>query len=368
MNILLLDQFSDLGGAQQVLAELLPEIRRRGWRALLAVPGNGKLVDIAHKLGIDVEDIDCWPYKSGQKLPDIARLLRHTVRLSRRIRELAEKVSAELVYINGPRFLPAAALANLQCPVLFHAHSWIPPGRERVVTGLGLWRTRARVVATCRFVADSWEGYVRRERLSIIWNGLAGPPQMPESPQGSQPRIGCIGRISPEKGQREFVEVAARIHRTLPECRFLVFGDVLFGSLGAAQYAAEVRASAAGLPVDFRGWVSDVYGALAELDLLLVPSVGADATPRVILEAYAAGVPVVAFRCGGIPELVQDGVTAILTGSVEEMAREAIALLTAGRERRISIARAARSLWEQKFTQAAFQTHLLAVIEEWARR
>jgi hypothetical protein len=49
------------------------------------------------------------------------------------------------------------------------------------------------------------------------------------------------------------------------------------------------------------------------------------------------------------------------------MARQAIALLTACRERRISMTRAARSLWEQKFTQEAFQTHLLAAIEEWAR-
>jgi hypothetical protein len=71
------------------------------------------------------------------------------------------------------------------------------------------------------------------------------------------------------------------------------------------------------------------------------------------------------FRRTSLPGLFSN--PGYLTGSVEEMARQAIALLTAGRERRISMTRAARSLWEQRFTQAAFQTQVLAAIEEWAR-
>ena len=65
-----------------------------------------------------------------------------------------------------------------------------------------------------------------------------------------------------------------------------------------------------------------MYDALAEIDVLLVPSAPHEATTRVILEAAAAGVPVIAFPSGGIPEVLAE---ANLARSVDEMARKALA-------------------------------------------
>jgi len=368
MNVLFLDQYSDLGGAQQVLLELLPAIRDRGWRAVVGLPGNGKLIDLARGLGVDVELVDCWPNKSGRKLADVGRFLTHSLRLSEDIRKLAERLAPDLVYLNGPRFAPAAALAGLSCPVLFHSHSWLPPDRSRAATGLALWWMNARVVANCKFVADQWRGYVRAERMLTILNGVPGPAEMPSRRWNGPLRIGCIGRIAPQKGQLEFVAAAARIHESLPECRFVVCGEPMFGDSDRHGYAAEVRTAAAGLPIEFNGWVTDIYSALADLDLVLVPSLGAEATTRVILEAYAAGVPVIAFDSGGISEVVENGVTGVLTRSVEEMARAAVALLAGDPQRRLSMARAARTEWERRFTREKFHEQLLAAMEEWARR
>jgi hypothetical protein len=56
-----------------------------------------------------------------------------------------------------------------------------------------------------RTVAASWRPYVRPERVSVIYNGVAGPARtLARSPAGP-PCVGSIGRIAPEKGQREFV-------------------------------------------------------------------------------------------------------------------------------------------------------------------
>jgi hypothetical protein len=367
MNILLLDQYSDLGGAQQVLAEFLPAIRQRGWRALVGLPGSGKLFDVVRAAGLDVAQVDCWPHQSGRRFADAGRFFAHSLRLAEDIRRLAQRVEAQIVYLNGPRLVPAAALARLNCPVLFHSHSWLPRGPSRAATGLALWWTNARVVANCDFVAKQWRRYVRAQGISTVYNGVAGPAEMPPRRSGGSPRVGCIGRISPEKGQREFVAAAARIHDSLPECRFVVYGEAMFDCPGRESYPAEVRSAAAGLPIEFRGWVTDVYGALAELDLLLVPSVGPEATTRVILEAFAAGVPVVAFDKGGIAEVVEEGVTGVLTRSVEEMARESVALLAGDPVRRISMARAARAEWQRRFTKEKFHEQLIGAIEEWAR-
>lgn len=368
MNLLVLDQFSDLGGAQQALLELLPAIRDRGWRALVGLPGHGEMFQRVRALGFEVERIECGPYGSGQKSArDVLRFLAGTPRLARQIRRMAQRVDASLVYLNGPRLLPAAALAGLACPVLFHAHSYLPPGMTRTIAGYALRQMDARVIGICEFVAAPWRAFVPDERISVIFNGVAGPEGTPRRPADGPPHIGCIGRIAPEKGQLEFVAAAARIHAAVPDCRFTIYGAPLFGDPVAAGYAAEVRAAAASLPVSFPGWVPDVYGAMAELDLLLVPSVGTEATTRVILEAFAANVPVIAFASGGIPEVVENGVTGLLARSAEDMAELAIVLLTGDPRRLISFSRAARARWQLKYTQEHYHEDILRVIQTSAR-
>ena len=356
MNVLLLDQYSDLGGAQQVLLELLPAILRRGWRVVVGLPGRGELFERIRGLGIEAERIDC--------APDARQYVAQTPRLARQIRELADRVEADLVYVNGPRVVPAAALAGLECPVIFHSHSWLPAGIARTAAGVALRKMDTRVVANCGFVASQWRRFVRAERISVVVNGVAGPAAWQVRLPDGMLRIGCIGRIGPEKGQREFVAAAARMQEELPECRFVVCGEALFDSDDAQRYSAEVRRAAAGMPIEFRGWVSDVYDVLAELDLLLVPSNGPEATTRVIPEAFAAGVPVIAFDTGGISEVVENGVTGVLVRSVEAMAREVVALLSGDPERRESMARAARMAWERRFTKEKYQEQILGIMSE----
>jgi glycosyltransferase involved in cell wall biosynthesis len=365
MRLLLLDQFSDPGGAQQGLLELLPAIRERGWKALVALPGAGELFPRIRALGFDVARVECGPYKSGSKSPmDAARFLTGTPKLARQIRGIAEGIGADVVYINGPRLLPGAAMAGLRAPALFHSHSYLFPGMVRRLAGISLRRLDAWVVGSCRFVAEPWQAFVRPERVSVIYNGVAGPMARAGKGQAKAcPTIGCIGRIAPEKGQREFLVAASLIHRALPGCRFSIYGAPLFSDAGANRYDAEVHAAAEGLPVEFQGWVTDVYTALAGLDLVLVPSASHEATTRVILEAFAAGVPVIAFRSGGIPEVVEDRRTGWLAGSAEEMARLAIELLTGDPARLAAVAQAARESCARNFTLERWCRQVLEAME-----
>ena len=145
--------------------------------------------------------------------------------------------------------------------MLFHSHSYLGPGAVRRLAALRCAGWTRSVVAQCEFVAAPWRPFVRPERVSVIYNGVAGPPHASPRSRAGAPRVGCIGRIAPEKGQREFVAAAARIHRALPECRFAIYGAPLFGDRAAERYAAQVRADAEGLPLEFAGWVDDIYAA-----------------------------------------------------------------------------------------------------------
>lgn len=347
LSVLLLDQFSDPGGAQRCLLELLPGIGERGWRALAGLPGDGALFSQCEAQGVETARITCGPYSSGRKtVGDTARFLGGTPALAREIRRLARHIDASVVYVNGPRLLPAVALAGLRKPVVFHAHSYIPPGALRRMVGASLRRSGAFVIGSSHFVAQPWREFAPAGNIRVIYNGVAGPQQPLWKPRAGAPRIGCIGRIAPEKGQLEFLQAAALIGQKLPQAQFRIIGGVLFADDDAQRYGNEVSARAAGLPVEFAGWVGDVYEALAELDLLLVPSAAHDATPRVIPEAFAAGVPVIAFRSGGIPELIEDGSNGILVDSAAEMAEAAVRLLGGDPS---AISRAARLAWSERF-------------------
>jgi glycosyltransferase involved in cell wall biosynthesis len=359
MRLLVLDQFSDLGGAQQALLDLLPGMAARGWQALVGLPGEGKMFGRIRQIGFDTEPIDCGPYESGTKsAADLMRFASGTPRLVQQIRRLATRIRAELLYINGPRLLPAAALAKLDCPVVFHAHSYLGAGMVRRLAGTALRQMKARLIGQSRFVADPWKAFVA-DRISVIYNGVAGPGELRAGPAGGPPRAGCIGRIAPEKGQLAFVAAAKIVHQAMPEARFVVHGASMFSAPG---YEDRVREAAAGLPIEFPGWAHHVYDAMRCLDLLLVPSAHVEATTRVILEAFAAGLPVIAFRAGGIPEVVEHGSDGLLVRSPEEMARETIALLR-DRSRREEMSQAARETWSHRFTLERYQREMLECLD-----
>jgi glycosyltransferase involved in cell wall biosynthesis len=360
MRLVIVDQFSDPGGAQQGLVELLPELRSRGWEALIGLPGEGEVCRRAWELGFEVEPIVCGPYRSGRKsLADAGRFLWQTPALMRQIQSMAERWQADLVYINGPRLVPAAPPGF---PIVFHAHSYLGPGAARDVAGVALRRTGAYLIANCEFVAETWSGYVAPQHVSVVYNGVAGPDRPPEPrPATAHPVIASIGRIAPEKGQLDFLKAAEAIHGAVPAARFDLIGAPLFGDGAAERYHAAVRSAAARLPVEFHGWRGDVYQALAGIDLLLVPSASHEATTRVILEAYSAGVPVVALRSGGVPEVVDHGITGYLAGSVPEMAERAVELIRHPAQRG-AMAREARAAWERRFTLDRYRSEVLEAL------
>ena len=125
-------------------------------------------------------------------------------------------------------------------------------------------------------------------------------------------------------------------------------------------YVDEVNRLAAGLPVEFLGWRTDIGAVLDHLDLLLVPSTVAEATTRVILEAFSAGVPVVAYAIAGIPEILRDGENGFLVPSCTSTAL-ARRVLEVTRLNLDTVVRRARSDWTQKYTVARYQQEMAEI-------
>jgi glycosyltransferase involved in cell wall biosynthesis len=160
--------------------------------------------------------------------------------------------------------------------------------------------------------------------------------------------------VEPEKGQLEFIEAARMLFSESGNCRFLVAGAPLFSG---PEYLEKIRAAASGIPVQFLGWQEDVGSTFKQLDLSVVPSTDIDSTPRVIVEALAGGLPVVAFPSGGIPEIIEDGSTGFLakTRSAASLAARIRSVLTMGLRPLREVAERGRAVWERKYTLERFQ-------------
>jgi glycosyltransferase involved in cell wall biosynthesis len=355
MNILFVDQFTDPGGAQRCLMDLLPEVTRRGWQPRLLAPGNGELAKWCRACDIPVHTLPLRPCSNGRKTAmDILRYSFDVPRMSAVIRTLILRHAIDVIYVNGPRPLPAVAGVS-RIPVIFHAHSDLGGGFIRKLARRSITSAKAAVIAASKFVAVAWPD------ARVIYNGIADLSLGPRSFGHRPARIGILGRISPEKGHLDFVHAARQVTAT-----FHVYGAPLFSEPG---YDLAVRAEAKDAPVEFCGWTNDIAGALHNIDVLAVPSGPAEAATRVIMEAFSAGTPVVAYRSGGIPELVEDGRTGILTESpdAEALAR-AIRLLIADTAKMERLSIAGRREWESRFRLETFQRNACDFIESAAGR
>lgn len=369
MNILCLDQFRTMGGGQRSLLELLPAMRARGWNARVVLPGEGTFAERVRQSGFAVDFVVCGDYTPGRKrLADFVRYGRESLPAVRRIFDLTAKHRTDLLYVNGPRLLPAAALAAAarSIPLMFHSHHRIVQPVAVRLAGEALRMSRAGLIACCRFAAEPLAPYVPPERSRIVYNGVA----MPGRPRAFRniPEVRCIGvigRVEPEKGQMEFIGAAAELAPDFPERSFLVIGAPLFSS---AAYLERVKAASRGLPVEFLGWQEDIGAAFSKLDLLVVPSCDSDSTPRVVLEAFSAGVPVVAFSSGGIPELVRDGETGFLASgqSAEALAARIRSVLAMEPRTVRAVTARARAEWRERYTLERYQHEAMEAIESFA--
>ncbi len=116
------------------------------------------------------------------------------------------------------------------------------------------------------------------------------------------PLVGIIGRLVPIKNHDLFLEAAQRVARVLPQARFLIIGD---GERRTELEALTARLGLGGV-VHFTGWRTDLPALYADLDVVVISSRN-EGTPVSLIEAMAAGVPVVSTAVGGVPDLLQEG-------------------------------------------------------------
>ena len=156
--------------------------------------------------------------------------------------------------------------------------------------------------------------------------------------------LAVVGRFSTQKNHKGFLEALERVVTCHPEVLVLLVGE---GELEAEiRREAELRHLTPFLR--FLGLRRDVPRILEAIDLFVLPSLW-EGLPNVMLEAMAAGVPVVATRVGGVPDVLGDGETGILCGTDSSSIAEAVLRALDHREDAERMAEAARTLIRERY-------------------
>ena len=166
--------------------------------------------------------------------------------------------------------------------------------------------------------------------------GWSGEPHLPKPSVDRPPTVVCVAALRPEKGHDTLLAAFAEVLVSIPEARLVLVGE------GPQRTQVEATIEAAGMEgsVHLAGRADEIWPYLADADVFALAS-PAEALGIAIMEAMAAGLPVVATDVGGIPELVTPGVTGDLFAVRDhrELARKLIAMLASpGRRAEMSAA------------------------------
>jgi glycosyltransferase involved in cell wall biosynthesis len=171
-------------------------------------------------------------------------------------------------------------------------------------------------------------------------------------PQGN-PVVGVVGRLSPVKGHRHFIESAELVLKRFPLAAFLICGED--AQITSTDLKRIVEQKGIGKSFRFVGRVRDIRDIIALLDVGVVSSVGSETICRVALEYMSMGKPVVGTNVNAIPEVVHHDVNGLVVepGYAGRMADALIRLLE-DESQRLNCGRNSRSLVLEEFTLDRF--------------
>ncbi len=346
---MLFDHTAQLGGGEIALIEMVAHFDRAKVTPIVLIASEGLLpermrpIAETHVMPLDPEVVQARKDDLGSGVSaivkQVSKSLFYIFRLARFIRENR----IDLVHTNSLKadILGGVAAKLARRPLIWHVRDRIEDDYlPRPV--VRIFRFLARVLpdfiignSKATLATLHLDGRVPCEDVaSGVDLSTFGPSESADTGTRDTFDIGIIGRLCEWKGQHIFLKAAAEICTEFPQARFKIIGAPLFGEEG---YAEELRDLSRSLfiekVVDFMGFRPDVRQLIPKLDLVVHASTTGEPLGQVILQGMAASKPVIATNGGGVPEIVEDGVTGILVpmGDINAMAKAMRTVLHSGK-------------------------------------
>ena len=174
--------------------------------------------------------------------------------------------------------------------------------------------------------------------IPVIYNGVDLSRCMPKDDYGAETiTLVHVGRFNEQKNHKGLLDAFRMVLSEYPDCRLNLLGD------GELREEMEDYAQALGVSQNtaFLGSQSNVYPYLKDADIFLLPS-NYEGMPMTIIEAMGTGLPIVATAVGGVPDMITDGESGLLTPCDSEAVSAAVTKLIENESLRASLGQAAK--------------------------
>ena len=371
-RILITHPSAELYGSDRVALESTRALAGRGWQVTVTLTETGPLADLVRATGAAVTTLPAPVLRKAYLSP--VGLLRFAGILAARtpgMVRLLRSVRPEVVYVSTVTVPWWIVLARVfGCRVVVHVHEAEDdvPRLVRLALAAPLLLAH-RIVANSAASRDTLARSIPRlrRRTDVVDNGVPGPPSLtgPRPELVPPVRLGLVGRVSPRKGTDVAVAALALLRRRGVDAELDLVGGVF---AGYEWFADDVRAQVAREGLDgavrWRGVLPEVWAALREVDVALVPS-RVEPFGNAAVEAMLAGRPVVATRTQGLREIVRPGENGEVAdpGDAASLAEAILRVVLdwpAARDR----AAAARVEAERRFSPDRYRERIAGVLDD----
>jgi glycosyltransferase involved in cell wall biosynthesis len=359
-TVLHLSSSSGPGGAERIVCALAASLDKSQYRSLVGLFRPGWLKDQCDSRGLATYVLSNEGFMHWRWMRDCYRLIK---------KEQVDVIQAHEfdAIIHGALVAKAAGVPMV---ATVHGKHYFWEKRRRRVAYRWV-STYARMVA----VSEDLKGFIveqtgmSEDRVQVIYNGVDDAAA--DTSQVSQYRrdlgipdddwvVGVVGNLYPVKGHTYLLDAIPQILQTCPNTTFLLIGR------GELEVSLKTQAKTLGIEnkVRFLGLRQDVPKLLALMDLFAMPSLS-EGLSIALLEAMAAGKPVVVTRVGGNPELVVEGRTGYLVPAqdAQALAQAMLALLGDPNQTRTFGARA-KQLVQERFTLSHMASQYLKLYQQ----
>lgn len=321
INIMYLHAGAEFYGADKVLLDLVTGLDKNIFNPIVVLPCEGVLVDKLKDNNIKVEVLS-YPILRRKyfNIKGIINYVKNYFYYSKKLIKIAKDNEINIIHINTAAVLEGIFIKlRLKKALLWHIHEIIvnPKFLSKFLSKI-IARFSNKVIVVSNAVKQHLEQEAKfKNNLQIIYNGVDNNIYNPNNsitylfddfkiPKESI-RVGMVGRVNSWKGQKDFLEAMTPILKKEKSVYAILVGGVFEGEeyrlTNLKKYINSLDVKKQIIISDFRSDSKNIHNFF---DIFVLPSTNPDPLPTVVLEAMASAKPIVAYRHGGVCEMVKE--------------------------------------------------------------
>jgi glycosyltransferase involved in cell wall biosynthesis len=366
-------------GSSKVLLQAVKALKASGHKVCVVVSENGPLTQALALEGIETKIIRLGilrrRYLNALGLVNRAGVL---TRAFFALKKLCKQNQIDIIYTNTAPVIIGGILSKFTgIKNVWHLHEILEPASfMHRFFGWLINATAQKVIVVSDAVYNNWAGRIYASKMVKVYNGFEASDINVDVNVGANASadlrdqlnlnnntvlVGMVGRVNLIKGQFYFIQIAAAAKAAGLNCHFVMIGDAYKGyEYLYPQLESQITTLGLQNSITNLYYQPNAAALIQQLDIFVLPSIKPDSFPVVILEAMAAGKPIIATNQGGAQEQIDDCVTGFLVPINDAtIAAQKLGVLVNNPDMRTQMGQAGTKKLEEQFSLATFNKNIV---------